>query len=363
MAIEHIWENEFAKRYFSNHRSVNFFDYSMAYDKPPYAFSFNGVPSLPFGSLNAIMGQTGQGKSNFAAAIAIAALRFRFGEDCGLRWADTNILPKVLHFDTEQITYESAEYGKRIVSGAGRNTRELYPDFNYIRADEGKSADENREWLMNAVRDSEPNVIIVDGVSDCVRSINEETECKDFIDMLREMAIVYNAVVICIAHQNHGTDKMLGFLGSMLERKATNIWEVIKHKEKEPEKAFPDIPPFFEVKTIKARGKDVGNFTFKMEYNGEYDIPKITFPTNAETIKETVQNNDFKAIAAEIFKGEISIIGTSVIVDVIRRKYSKGTTWARERLKEMIESGIVNEIPYGTQQKQYVYKGEDKAPF
>lgn len=352
MAVNHIWENEFAKRYYSTQGSVNFFDYSKTYEKPPFAFTVNGIPFLPFGSVNAIMGQPGNGKSMMASIIAIAALK---GVYCGFQWNDASRCPNVLYFDTEQMEYESALHAKRIVGAAGRNTNQRYIDFNYLRATEGQGADECRHQLMDAVIKAEPNIIIIDGAPDCVRSINEELECKDFVDLVREIAVTYNAVAICVAHQNHGTDKMLGFLGSILERKVTNALEVIKHKK--DDKKITETPSFFEVKTIKVRGQDIGNFTFKMEYDGECVIPLIS-ADSSEAIKETAENEDVKAIAAEIFKGreDTPFESQKSILTAIRTTYNIGTDRAKTILDKMVDDGIVLARPIDAKTKRIIYE-------
>lgn len=304
------------------------------------------------------MGQPGNGKSMVASIIAIAALR---GEYWGLKWNDTSRNPNVLYFDTEQMVYESAYHAKRIISAAGRNTGKLYDDFHYLRANEGVNVEECRQLLMAGVREIEPNVIIIDGAPDCVRSINDEIECKDFIDFIREMAAAYCAVVICVAHQNHGTDKMLGFLGSILERKETNGLEVIKHKDSK--EGFLDKPPFYEVRTVKVRGEDIEGFTFRLEYDGEFVIPFITSVKNSKVKEEVVRNNDFRAIAAEVFKEKTVYGSKNKLTTAIRVTYCKSKDWAEARLQEMVDNRLVLVHPKDAQNKQCVYEYYKELPF
>ena len=63
------------------------------------------------------------------------------------------------------------------------------------------------------------------------------------------------------------TEKLVGSLGSIAERKVTEVFVIRKHKGPH-EKKFSDFPQvFFEVKQTKARGKDQEDWYFTIADN------------------------------------------------------------------------------------------------
>lgn len=62
------------------------------------------------------------------------------------------------------------------------------------------------------------------------------------------------------------TEKLVGSLGSIAERKVTEVFVIRKHKGPHSEKKFKDFPTvFFEIKQTKARGKDQEDWYFTVE--------------------------------------------------------------------------------------------------
>jgi hypothetical protein len=62
------------------------------------------------------------------------------------------------------------------------------------------------------------------------------------------------------------TEKLVGSLGSIAERKVTEVFVIRKHKGPHTEKKYKDFPTvFFEIKQTKARGKDQEDWYFTVE--------------------------------------------------------------------------------------------------
>ncbi len=68
--------------------------------------------------------------------------------------------------------------------------------------------------------------VIIDGLGDLCLDPNDAAESNALIDEMHRLAIEYNTVIVCVLHENPGSDtgKTRGHLGSQLERKAeTNL--------------------------------------------------------------------------------------------------------------------------------------------
>lgn len=73
-----------------------------------------------------------------------------------------------------------------------------------------------------------------------------------------QVASHYGMSVWCIVHQNPGGEKLVGHLGSFLERKVTDIIQTRKVKDDNTN----DVT--FEVKQKKARGRDIKDWKFRV---------------------------------------------------------------------------------------------------
>ena len=83
------------------------------------------------------------------------------------------------------------------------------------------------------------------------------------------MATHYDMSTWCVLHENPTTEKMVGSLGSIAQRKVTEVFAVRKHKPRRRKEKKPNRPPiYFSVEQLKARGKDVEDF-------GRYSPSKV----------------------------------------------------------------------------------------
>ena len=80
------------------------------------------------------------------------------------------------------------------------------------------------------------------------------------------------------------TDKLVGSLGSIAERKVTEVFVIRKHKAPHQDKRFNNFPSvFFEIKQTKARGKDQEDWYFVVEDRAMgWGVPVELGATNEE---------------------------------------------------------------------------------
>jgi hypothetical protein len=105
---------------------------------------------------------------------------------------------------------------------------------------------------------------------DIVEDYNDQKECQPIIRKCMMLATYYDTSLWAVLHENPMVDKLVGTLGSITQRKVSEIFTVIKVKQadlKENDRR-PDLPDiYFRVKQNKARGRDVADWLFQYVTN------------------------------------------------------------------------------------------------
>ena len=255
-------------RWFSEDVTPYRLDFSKAYEAPRYTLSWNGIPFAPLGGIHAITGQAGNGKTMTLAQFMAAILCGEFGS---LRYELSEAIPhpRVLYIDTEMEEANTIAVKNRVMSICGRPINEVTDDFVVVMLREvPESTDGNGDkipssvnrWRMTlkAIYEYQPTAVFIDGLLDVVRDFNDNKECQETIYKCMQVASHYGISVWCIVHQNPGGEKLVGHLGSFLERKVTDVFQTKKDKNDKS----GDVT--FTVSQKKARGRDVQDWQFRV---------------------------------------------------------------------------------------------------
>lgn len=247
-------------------------NFAKAYEAPRYTLAWNGIGFAPLGGIHAITGQAGNGKTMTIAQFMTAILCGQFGS-LTYNLSDTIPKPRVLYIDTEMEEANTIAVKNRVMTMCNRSITEQADDFivvmlrevpetmEIVTDDKGKlskmksKAAINR-WRMTlkAIWQYRPTVVFIDGLLDVVADFNDNIECQETIYKCMQTASYYGISVWCVVHQNPGGEKLVGHLGSFLERKVTDIFQTKKDKKE------GDVT--FTVKQLKARGRDIDDWKF-----------------------------------------------------------------------------------------------------
>ena len=242
-------------------------NFQKAYEAPRYTLSWDGVPFAPLGGIHAITGQAGNGKTMTLAQFMAAILCGEYGElRCEL---DPDVPHSVLYIDTEMEEANTIAVKNRVMTLCGRPINEQADDFNIIMLREvpetvdakgTKIASSTNRWRMTlkAIYEYRPTAVFIDGLLDVVKDFNDNKECQETIYKCMQVASHYGISVWCIVHQNPGGEKLVGHLGSFLERKVTDVFQTKKEKNDKT----GDVT--FTVSQKKARGRDVADWQFRV---------------------------------------------------------------------------------------------------
>lgn len=277
-------------------------DFAKRYQAPRYTLSWDGIPFAPLGGIHAITGQAGNGKTMTLAQFMSAILSGEFGN---LRYelADECPNPRVLYIDTEMEEANTIAVKNRVMTMCGRPIDEQSEDFVVVMLREvpestmisGKKtykvpASVNR-WRMTlkAIWEYKPTAVFIDGLLDVVADFNDNKECQEIIYKCMQVASHYGISVWCIVHQNPGGEKLVGHLGSFLERKVTDVFQTKKDKN---DKSGDVV---FTVSQKKARGRDVQDWKFRVlpvdswGRPEQLEVPKDDSPVQADPTDKIVE--------------------------------------------------------------------------
>jgi hypothetical protein len=133
---------------------------------------------------------------------------------------------------------------------------------------ETTTAQERWQKVLRSIYEKRPTVVFIDGLLDVVNDFNSNEECQRLIYKCMQVASHYGISVWCLVHQNPNTTKLVGHLGSMLERKVTDVFTSKKHIDaRTGEVTFTVCQP-------EARGRDVPKWKFRVLPVGSYGRPE-----------------------------------------------------------------------------------------
>lgn len=333
----------------------NMLDVTQSYDLPRFGLTINGVPCAPIGGLHGITGQAGHGKT-MSLTMIMAAYLGDTKHGMSFNLGDMIKTPKVLYCDTEMERENTMMVNLRVCAMLGWGFHEPHDNFNIMCLREEVTAEARWKKILKAIYIYKPNVVFIDGLIDIVADFNDNKQCQEIIFRLMAVASHYDISVWTVLHQNPGTTKMVGHAGSFLERKATDIFETKKEKNRDT----GDVS--FTLMQGKARSKDIPDIKFKVSD----DIYKFGMPevqSNNHDINDVNQAIDDarKAKLMTLFGSAISWKRNgntwTSIRDDIKKKQPLTNHQFADMLNDAQEFGILEKID-----KKYYFKGQSQEP-
>lgn len=307
-------------------------DFEKSYSAPRYTMSWKGIPFAPLGGIHAITGQAGNGKTMTLAQFMAAILSGSYG-NLKYELSESHPHPRVLYVDTEMEEANTIAVKNRVMSMCERDIRTNYDDFVVVMLREvtdstaGTASSHSQRgqeprvipasvmrWriVLKSIWQYKPTIVFIDGLLDVVADFNDNTECQEIIYKCMQIASHYDISVWCVVHQNPGREKLVGHLGSFIERKVTDVFQT--QKDKEAGQAT------FTVSQKKARGRDTEDWQFRVlpvdgwgrpeQVDGDYlqgaDNPAaikqwleqvrtdLVWPATAKDIKEAIKKAGFQ---------------------------------------------------------------------
>ena len=315
-------------------------DFEEQYHPPRWTLSHNGTPFANRGELHIVTGKSGHGKTAFMSQVMATLLCGKFGN---MQYeGEPPHMPVVLYIDTEQGKDDTIAIKNRVCSLAGIPFNEPCDRFKVARLRDTVNAVDRWRQILKLAYVIKPDVMFIDGLLDIVEDYNEQKECTPIIRELMIMATHYDMSTWCVLHENPTTEKMVGSLGSIAQRKVTEVFAVRKHKNEKEKDRKPNRPNiYFSVEQLKARGKDVEDWDFEILSVDGWGRPQEISDTpasppiaNEEALMKQIVNHLLAFMSppnSEYF---------SNIVKELKKRMHVGETKAKEYFNEANSAGV-----------------------
>ena len=358
----------------------DFLNFDEPYRPPRYTMERDGVPFADVGELHIISGKPGNGKTGLMSQLEAATLGRQFGNtlarDVGhiVRDEQGNILTgedhrpvfqqrptRILHIDTEQGKDDTIAFKNRVISMSGVPKDEAKEHFFILRLRDTELASDRWKKILKAIYVVQPTDIFLDGMLDIVEDYNDQKECQPIIRKCMMLATYYDTSLWAVLHENPLVDKLVGTLGSITQRKVSEIFTVIKVKQADlkPNEQRPDLPDiYFRVKQNKARGKDVSDWLFQYVTNaGGWGQP-VEIEDNGARVADSKEIAFMKEADERLKAFNWTSAGaTYTELERYLRKSVSG-----RRAGDLINIAAEHGIIYKSDKKKYHYNGLKELP-
>ena len=350
-------------------------DFAEPYRPPRYTMQRNGVPFADVGELHIISGKPGHGKTGLMSQLMSTVLCGQFGNtqrcdvihrirDKQTGEIEEKVVPtKVLYIDTEQGKDDTIAIKNRVCSLAGIDYTKPSDQFYILRLRDTEEAADRWKKILKAIWQVEPTDIFLDGLLDIVKDYNDQVECQPIIRKCMMLATYYDASLWAVLHENPLVDKLVGVLGSITQRKVSEIFTVQKIKqcdlkENDRRSDLPEI--YFKVKQVKARGKDVDDWLFRYETNaGGWGQP-VEIEDNGARVVDS-KEIAFMKEADERFKSFAWTSAGATYTDLEKHLKKNGVT-SNRRISDLFNIAMERGIIYKSDKKKYHYNGIKELP-
>ena len=356
------------------------------YEQPVWTLSWCGVKFAPLGNIHALTGQSGHGKTMTFSQLITAILGGSFGN---LRCILPDGVPRtVLYIDTEMSKNDTLRVRERIYRLLGWKWGEHHPELRILRlrdaqppfvdnnaTENGKAQQGQQKWtrtglslieakiavqrwkmVLQALWEVRPTVAVIDGMLDVIRDYNDIEECQEIITKCMQVSSYFDCSIWCLVHQNPGRfDKMAGSLGSILERKVTDILSTVKTKDEKTNAVT------FKVTQLKARGADVPDWQYFVEDDREHiGMPKM-FSNDTEAMPDD-KREQYRRELDQIFQqtGVANMGGMryTELTEAIRKLGYTSNRKVDKIMKDGQAEGIIRHEDNG----RYYYNGNTQKP-
>jgi len=335
--------------WFGTCKPSDFLNFAKPYTPPRYTLQRGDVKFANVGDLHVVTGKPGQGKTGLMKIFEAAILSGKYGKvEYALKNERPN--PVVLYIDTEQSEDDTIAFKNSVCTMAGMDYTIQPNNFFILRLRDVKEVHDRWCKILDAIWQVRPTDIFLDGMLDIVKDYNDQVECQPVVRSCMMLATYYDVSLWMVLHENPLVSKLVGVLGSITQRKVTEIFEVLKVKQEdlkpnEKDTSLPSI--YFIVNQTKARGKDVSRWFYKYDTMGGWSVP-TEFDKPESLIDETgnIKPAKYEEPDEQTILNAVSVIGNETMSftklrEAVREKAHVGAPKAKEYIQIACTKGFL----------------------
>lgn len=306
------------------------------YDYPPVVIKCKGSVIGTLGNFSATVGKAKSKKTYNLSAETASALSGKTILNYEVTLPSDK--PKVLYVDTEQGRYHCHKVLERIMKLAGLPLDKDCSRIEFLVLREF-TPEQRRDIISNYLhQDSEIGLMIIDGIRDLVKDINNSTEALEVMNDLMRWSSYYNLHIQTVLHLNKGDDNTRGHIGTELNNKAETVLQITKCR---------DQANMSEVRVMHMRDKEFQPFAFYINQDG---LPELVSNYDATSkpaqVSFTQWEDEQHRSAIELSIGENKPIGYTEMLETLTKGYTE-YGYARGRctmvsvMKELIKRKLI----------------------
>ncbi|WP_022822076.1 AAA family ATPase [Hymenobacter norwichensis] len=202
---------------------------------------------------------------------------------------------------------------------------------------------------------------IIDGLADLIDDVNGATESGKIVDWFMIQATRLNTTIILVVHENPGSDKMRGHLGSEAERKGGGVINVAKNREGNyhtiNSKILRNAPDFETVYFSYSQGRRffvtdgrAAALVCAEKDKDERDLARLCFPEGTDSLRHTelvkrIENlRNVKETAASKWKKRMLACGM-----IVKREVEQDYILSESLMLDLLPSpGFQADLPLHT---------------
>jgi hypothetical protein len=303
--------------------------------QPEPVVTIHGGSFAIAGNISSIGAAPKSAKTTVAVAMAAGAIS-ETGDIEG--FPDIKIKPNTeqkaaVYIDTEQSEADQQHQVRIALKRAGlETTPDHFRCYNLVSLDYKKYM-EVTDTLCQLLSENFGGIhlIVIDGGADFIASVNDEEKSVEIIQYFRHLSIRHNCPVIIIVHQNPGSEKERGHLGSEIQRKCYGLLSIEKKGE-----IFTIQPKMMR----RAGNSDVPLIQFQYSLERGYHVQVDT--ADQEAAKDREKWEKLEALAHEVFK-PFDAYREIDAYSAIMQHTKKGVSTAKGMLYNMRGFGILKQ--------------------
>lgn len=296
-------------------QSVPYLDLDGADEPVEFLFCYKQKHNLiARGNLQVLKGREKTGKSSMGVALMVAALKGGF-----LQIEPTRDDFTLLWIDTEQDRATLRQKGRAALEMAEEpfNTSGMY-----IVTLKGEAPAERLKTALKAIQETKPDFVFMDGAADLCDDFNDNKQSAAVANELLKATEKNNCAILCVIHTNKKDDEARGHLGTILQQKSSEVYEVTKQGDAAA------------VRQEKCRFAGIPEISFRFADGFMLEEP----PTEADRMAEQKQklHDKFKPLfdeAAEYTYKELC--------EAYREREDVSVSHAKHEIRRAVDFGIV----------------------
>jgi hypothetical protein len=292
-------------------------------------------------TINVIQGQNGSHKSGLVG-ILVSTLISSLKIDLAGFSSKKDIQTVVCIADTERNISEQLPFAiQNMQVKAGFHISEHPTNLDYIslldvsRSERFQALQEYIEFCTTE-HQGKHLLIVLDVLTDCCEDFNRTDSSMQLIDHLNRCINRYDVTFLCVIHENPGSAKARGHLGTELINKASTVLSV--GFEQDSQGANTDL---IRVKFLKSRTTKRYE-PFHLRYCDDY---KGLVLADMAEVKRVVEARQTKALISDIAERIESYLldgpmQSGPLVALLRKDFDASKRTIETRIKEVIDSGV-----------------------